>query len=1340
MPQSGDEDRERDRESTSEETVRQLRDRLRRLDLPVAGLREDLERRLRMAETGLQGMPTPGGDAGRGDAGQGPSGGEPSYSSGSSGFVRIDVPPPEKFRVFGEPGVATRWAKWRRMFQFYKNALGDIKEGQQMNLLLHVAGPEVQEIYSTFPEDKCTTYETLMAALNEHFDPKKNQRYERFKFRRTAQSPSENMDSYIVRLRKLGEYCEFHDLEDNILDQIIEKGKDTRIRRKLLELGNKLTLEKATRIARASEEAGAQVREIEQREEEPALAAAVQNRPRSRSQSRRDENRERNRNRSKSNGSQSQSRRKCFKCGSFYHLANSPRCPARNGKCNECGRLGHFKKMCHERTTSTVNQVRDQVDRDDEEEEEIVHHVASVNAVRAMLPIEFQVGKASKTILGMLDSGCPHNLMPLSVKEKTFPHVQLEPTKVRISGYLEEQIQIIGKFRCVASFDGKSLPTTVQVTLGGTQTLFGLALIRAMGLTEFIAEDHPATVNMIEDSEGIGRVKGFVHKVKTDPNVTPVRQKLRRIPFALRDKVQAEVERLLKEGIIEKVDASPWISNVVVVQKQGTDRIRLCVDLRNPNKAVVQDAHPIPRIEEMIHGLRGSRMFSRLDLSEAYLQFPLHEESRDLTTFITDTGLYRFKRVCYGLASAPSAFQQLIEKILDGIPRVGKYLDDIVLHSADVESHEQLLKTVLERLSKAGLKINFKKSLFRQESIEFLGYTIDSGGARPSKKKLAALLDSPLPKNRDELRTMLGMFGFYARFIKNYSSLVEPLRKMLKFDVFEWDSSTVSVVKQLKNAIAVSPALMPYDPKLPVVVNSDACDTGIGGTISHVMENGETRVIEFASRTLSESERKFSTLEKEALAIVFTCEKWRPYLLGRSFVLESDHQPLQMIFGTKGFDRMSLRVARWAARLLPYNFEVKFKKGSQNIVPDFLSRFPIPHRDEDLVCHVHEDWAGCEVAAIPFEEFVSAQEECAEMKRVRECIENNSWPGKAKECVDEVKPYFLVREELCVEQGVILRGERIVVPSQMRERVLVNAHEGHPGIVRTKLRLRQYFWWPSCDKSVEELIHNCEVCRALPKTFRPETYQPEPVETPSLPFEKVAIDIKGPIYQNSAHYRFAICLVDYYSKYPEVVLVPEVTTSRVISFLNSVFSREGIPRFVVTDNGVQFTSKEFREFCVQKGIQHMKTSLYLPSSNGLVERWNSTLSSVFETARAEKKNVVTALHEFLMVYRATEHATTGLSPSVLLHGREIRTVLEPTRTTRKKVSFDADLPSYAKYKQENKTNVVFKLGDKVKLKHPRTRKIILGLTVEEIVGPYTVMLSDGRKWNNRHLSRDRSTR
>lgn len=524
----------------------------------------------------------------------------------------------------------------------------------------------------------------------------------------------------------------------------------------------------------------------------------------------------------------------------------------------------------------------------------------------------------------------------------------MEPSTTRLRAYGGTDIPILGLVTLPVKYNNlPSFSFDFYVTRKGSN-LLGLDLFDRLGFRILEAGQMPSQVQLVDGVgsrwknilTGLGEVKGFSHRPAIREDVLPVQQPLRRLPLSLREEVSEELQRMIKEGIIESTDTSAWISNVVVVRKKSGD-IRLCLDLRNVNKAVVLNRFPIPTIEELTSEFHGAVMFSKLDLKQGYLQIPLEESSLDLTAFVTHEGVFRFRRVPFGLASAPSAFQKIMCQVLAGLRGVTVFLDDIVVHGSSKEEHDSRLESTLQRLSEYLLTLNSQKCCFDQQEIEFMGYVINSKGLYPIDSKVKAILDIPNPKDAKELASLLGITGYYSRFICDYASVSEPLRHLLrKNTILEWSEECEAAVKELKMRITSPPVLACFSMKDPIFVTCDASGVAVGAVLSQLQEGCE-KPIAFASRVLSEQERKYSVAEREALACIWACEKWHIYLYGRHFVLRTDHRALTSLLHPGGSGHRPLRLHRWADRLQQYNFDVEYRPGRQNQVADFLSRSPV---------------------------------------------------------------------------------------------------------------------------------------------------------------------------------------------------------------------------------------------------------------------------------------------------------------------------------------------------------------------------------------------------------------
>ena len=426
-----------------------------------------------------------------------------------------------------------------------------------------------------------------------------------------------------------------------------------------------------------------------------------------------------------------------------------------------------------------------------------------------------------------------------------------------------------------------------------------------------------------------------------------------------------------------------------------------------------------------------------------------------------------------------------MSSILAGLPGVQCYLDDIIVYGKDESEHDRHLNNVLKKLQDAGLRLNPSKCQFHLSELSYLGHCVSSKGLAPDDSHVKAILEAPAPTDVSRLRSVLGMTNYYAKFVPNYATVVEPMRRLLHKDVpFEWGAEQQEAYDKVKSKIAQRVVLGLFNPNLPTVVTTDASDYGLGAVLSQV-KGGQEIPLAFVSRSLSPAERKYSTGEKEALACVWACNKWYTYLWGRHFVLRTDHKALVTMLSTRGTGRQTMRIARWSAQLLQFDYTVEYKAGRENFVADALSRLPLGDEEwSDVVDE--EEYVLNQVkvdSPVTVKELQDATNNDQILIQVRKYIEEG-WPGNHKSYPPEVKPYLVLKEELSVVDDIVMRGNRIVIPTSLQAKFVDFAHSAHQGIVRTKQRLRETYWFPRIDKIVEEKIKTCVTCQENDKSHR----------------------------------------------------------------------------------------------------------------------------------------------------------------------------------------------------------------------------------------------------------------
>ena len=718
-----------------------------------------------------------------------------------------------------------------------------------------------------------------------------------------------------------------------------------------------------------------------------------------------------------------------------------------------------------------------------------------------------------------------------------------------------------------------------------------------------------------------------------------------------------------------------------------------------------------------------------MDLSQAYQQILLDDESKHYVTINIHMGLYQYTRLPFGVASAPAIFQKAMDLILQGLPGVICYIDDILVSGRTEEEQLFRLEEVLKRLKSYGLRVKKNKCAFIKESVEYLGHKVDASGLHPLSSKVEAITQAPEPQNVQQLRSFLGLLNYYGKFINNLATLLHPLNKLLQQNVkWCWSQECQMAFKQAKQKLVSSKVLAHYDIKLPIKLAADASSYGVGAVISHVYPDGTERPIAFASRTLTMAEQNYAQLEKEALGLVFGVKRFHPYLFGRSFTLVTDHRPLMTILGPKtGIPSLAAaRLQRWAIVLSAYQYDIEFKRTAAHANADGLSRLPLPVTGTGDSIGVDVDVfniAQIEALPVTFDQLEQATRRDVDLSQVWQYVQLG-WPDVVQE---RLKPYSIRRDELTLQGNVLMWGIRVIVPNKLQDKVLSELHREHPGVVRMKSIARSYVWWPGLDQTIESVVKACSQCQVVKNTAPVAPLHPW--IWPAQPWQRIHIDFAGPFMG-----KLFLLVVDAHSKWPEVREMKSTTAARTIEVLRQLFASHGLPEQVVSDNGPQFTAEEFAAFMKVNGIKHIRSTPYHPSTNGLVERFVQTFKRAMRAGESEGKSMEHRLANFLLTYRSTPHATTNVAPCDLFLKRHLRTRFDLLRPDRnREVS-----SKQAMYKKEHDVHSKlqeFFVGNHVLAKNFLNEgdKWIPGVVVER-KGPlsYIVQIQTGAQWR-RHV-------
>ncbi|MCG7869747.1 MAG: DDE-type integrase/transposase/recombinase, partial [Candidatus Thiodiazotropha taylori] len=464
----------------------------------------------------------------------------------------------------------------------------------------------------------------------------------------------------------------------------------------------------------------------------------------------------------------------------------------------------------------------------------------------------------------------------------------------------------------------------------------------------------------------------------------------------------------------------------------------------------------------------------------------------------------------------------------------------------------------------------------------------------------------------------------------------------------------------LKTSITSTDVMAYYNENAETNLLVDGSPFGLGAILTQKQPDGNFRPVAYASRTLNAVERRYSQIEREALAILWGISRFEVYLYGLNFTVYTDNRPLERVFSSS-HDTLSPRIQKWVLKLQSYTFTVKYRPGSSNPA-DILSRPQARELNDmarDEMTNETEQFISILTdsslpIALTKQELQLAAQQDEIFQQVRHALQTDRWKRKGN-----LKPYFQVRHELSVKDDLILKGSKLVIPTRLQTRVLELAHESHRGLKKTKQLLRSKVWFPNIDQKVDKLIQSCHTCQmtSIPPRAPPVIMS----KLPDGPWKKVGLDLSGPYGSNNEH---VLAIIDYYSRFPIAEIIQSTTSATIINKLRQVFAMHGLVEEIVTDNASNLTSVEFENFLREHGIKHSRISPYWSRNNGLVENFNRSVRKAVRVAQVQNKNWRTELYTFLLHYRATEHSTTGFAPAQLLYNREIRTKLPQVDKTK----------------------------------------------------------------------------
>ncbi|XP_062707864.1 uncharacterized protein K02A2.6-like isoform X2 [Aedes albopictus] len=923
-------------------------------------------------------------------------------------------------------------------------------------------------------------------------------------------------------------------------------------------------------------------------------------------------------------------RNRCPRCFRSSHMGSE--CPAKWRNCNSCGAVGHFAVACRGHRVNVVKdeEVSTRAAIEDSKDQQI--NALSLQDVL----IDCRVG-SSNPIKFLIDSGADVNVLGGAdwdnlEQQLRACKVELIPLERTINRNLQayasnKPMEVEHAFTAtVEAVGGTKPPVTADflVVRAGKRSLLGRVTASDMGLLK-VGE----TINTCE-SGIFPKMPGVKVKFSVDDSIPPVRNAYYNIPAAYREGARRRLEEMEARGIIERVTQAPqWISGMSAVPK-GKEDFRLVVNMRPPNKAIKREHFRMPSIDEMRIKLHGAKYFSKLDLSNAFYHIELNEESRELTTFLSENGMFRFTRLMFGVNCAPEIFQREMTRILKDVKNKIVFIDDILLFAGTIEELRKTVSQVLQILRSNNLSLNTDKCEFDRTNIRFLGHELNEKGFNIEESKVGDVRKFRRPTTASELRSFLGLASFVSPYINNFADISSPLWMVASSQKWSWGEDQEKAFELIKNRIIHSTVTLGYFSECDrTYLYTDASPRALGAVLVQQNEDGIYRIISFASKSLTTTERKYAQNQREALSAVWAVEHFSYFLLGRHFDSK----------------RALTRADGWALRLSPYDYDIEYIRGHENIA-DPSSRL---YDGEDGA--FNEEVSPWEICSLNSQsvDFLTEEE-------IRESTKNDDTLLLVISSLDtgkwskDLARFKAVAEDLRYTDGIVSKNGCAVIPEGLQKKALEIAHAGHPLEAKFKSILRSRVWWPGMSGDAEKWVKACATCAV---NGRPE--RPPPMQrsfAPKAAWETIALDFNGP-YLKFGNITILV-IIDLRSRYAIARPVKSTKFEYTKEVLDSVFEKEGFPRAIKSDNGPPFNGEDYARYCSERGIQVIFSTPFYPQQNGLVEGFMKIVNKAMCTAVSTGANYQRELQSAVQAYNAADHSITKVSPEEALSGRKIK--------------------------------------------------------------------------------------
>ncbi|KAI4894807.1 hypothetical protein NFI96_015293, partial [Prochilodus magdalenae] len=715
-------------------------------------------------------------------------------------------------------------------------------------------------------------------------------------------------------------------------------------------------------------------------------------------------------------------------------------------------------------------------------------------------------------------------------------------------------------------------------------------------------------------------VPGDVH-FELDPSVTPVQCAPRNVPIAMKADVKAQLDEYQADGHIADVtEPTDWISNM-------------------------------------------ARIFTLVDARHAFLQCRLDDESSLMTTFWTPWGRKRWLKLPFGVSVAPEVYQRKQHELLAGLKGVEPIADDILVVGCGdtdndaVSDHDTKLLALMERCRKVKLRLSLKKLQFKVAEVQFHGHILSSNGLKPDPEKVRAIVNMPNPTDAKGVQRLIGFANYLAKFMPHLSAVCEPLRRLLDIDTpWHWLPKHEAAVSELKTLAASTPVLRYYDVTKSVTVQSDASQSGLGCCL---MQEGQP--IAFASRALTATEKNYAQIEKECLSIVFACQRFHHYLYGRELVTaETDHKPLISIF-SKPLLCAPKRLQSMLLTLQNYNLQVVYKPGPEMFISDTLSRATAECRGKEPVYQRH---AICSMQRVQEDaehinqaDYLNVSDHRLDQIKLYTDRDESlqalksavllGWPDVKERTPHIIREYWPFRDEVSAQNGILFRGQKVIIPKSLRPEMLTRIHSSHIGGDACYRQARETLYWPNMQAEIKDFVSACSTCNEYAHQQQKESMLSH--EVPNRPWQILSMDLF------SHRQKDYLLVVDHYSDFWEIDLLPDLSAETVIKRCKAQFARHGQPDKVITDNGPQFTA-QFKRFACDWEFEHVTSSPRYPKANGKAESAVKIAKNILRKAMHDADDPWKAM----LHWRNTPTENMNSSPAQRLMSRRLKSSIPVT--------------------------------------------------------------------------------